>query len=72
MDRTLNHARAAEEKLQEAAQGGQPVAIPAAYEPQKAPAAQPSTPNASFERAVPEEEDDRRDYELEGGGKPRS
>jgi len=69
---TSENARASEEKLQDAAHGGSPVAIPAAFEPKKSPVPATPPPNESFERAIPEDDDSRRDHELEGGGTPRT
>ena len=65
---TSPNASASEKKLQDAAHGGTPVAIPGAFDPKQAPVPETPSPNPSYQRATPESDEDRRDRELEGGG----
>ena len=63
-DADLANARAAEEKLQDAAHGGPPVAIPGSTD-----SVNPSTPPQVHIPPIPSTEDDRAEDILDGGGR---
>jgi len=62
-DTDLAHAKAAEEKLQDAARGGTPVIIPGSTDSVTA-----STPHTELP-PIPSTDDDRKEDRLDGGGK---
>jgi hypothetical protein len=62
-DADLAHAKAAAEKLQDAAHGGTPVIIPGSTDSVTA-----STPHIELP-PIPSTDDDRKEDRLDGGGK---
>ncbi|HVZ23771.1 MAG TPA: hypothetical protein VG871_22010 [Vicinamibacterales bacterium] len=70
-DKELAAAKAAAATLQEAAHGGTPVAIPAAYADSTSPALEPpaSTNPAAFPESAPLVDIDPEESDLEGGGR---
>ena len=70
-DAEAANAKASADKLQDAAHGGAPVAIPAAFDARSGPAAEKRESDESFARGPRESEADRAEYEREGGGTPR-
>ncbi len=70
-DAEAANAKASAGKLQDAAHGGAPVAIPAAFDARSGPALKRRESDESFDRGPRESEADRAEYEREGGGTPR-
>jgi hypothetical protein len=70
-DAEAANAKASADKLQDAAHGGAPVAIPAAFDARSGPALERRESDESFDRGSRESEADRAEYEREGGGTPR-
>lgn len=67
-DIEFTNAKATAEKLQDAAHGGAPVAIPGAIEPgQSPPAPQSAVPEST--PPIPSTPDDRAEDRLDGGGR---